>query len=546
MELLGVATLKILSSVESKLGLQARANGASAASVQPSPTGDTWAGSGGFVSAPAGAGVPTPGTALPADAPAPSENAPAASPSSNGTAPSAPLTAEEQSLLQQGFLPPSYGELKLLGQTKGVDAAKAAYRAGKKGPFQPGYGDPAQMLSGARKLAKNPELARLFTDLKVGDVLAVAYNSSGDIIANATHGPFAHVLVCTQAGVPPEFIEAIGMTGDQKDPSNNQVRRNWAYDVLGNGPSYRRLSPASGPSATLQSVAIAKAVQYCEHSLGKPYDYTFGENGVGRSFYCSSLAYDAYTQGAGLSWQLPKQANRDTLMLALDSMVDALAPKDRAALMDEAARTLNGRPKPTTDQLVHFMVERVLPSCNATAAIAKTPKEQQQLAAVIDRFRQGKGLPRYQAASDKMDADAKAGKFKTPVIGALRKLWDRTRIGADVASDLFHAYDGSGMSRFATIRAATRLAYGFLPYSEAVSAFIFGKKDGRTHFFGKILNTTGWLRTHRPFSWVCGWLPVRGTNAIDGNFVSPTDVAWSPMAHSDYNVRAGESLDAKR
>lgn len=465
---------------------------------------------------------------------------------SSNTAPVAAdprLTAQQQQLVADRLLPANFADLVALQQTRGTDAAKAAFRAGKKGPFSPNYGDPQAMLKKAVSLSQTPELVRMIKDLKKGDVVCIDYNSTTDLIANATKGPFAHVLVCTSDGAPPEFVEAIGMTGSQSDPSNNMVRRSTALDHFSSSQSYRIVRPADALAEPQRGQAIDKAVSYAEAQLGKPYDYTFGESGVGQSFYCSSLGYYAYVKGAGVAVPLQKSSQRDALLLALDSMVDALAPKDRAAVMAQIVEKINVKPAPSADELINFIVQKVLPACSATSRIASTPAERDALATAITRFRTGKGLPRFAAANQLAKKDEAAGKFKTPVIGKLRQLWDRTRSTAAATSDVYHAFDGTGLSKVQAAKATLRLANGFLPFSEAVSAFIFGKADGRTRFFGKVLNTTDWLHQHKPFSWVCGWLPVRGTNAVDGHFISPTDLAWAKVPHADYNVKPGQSLD---
>jgi hypothetical protein len=214
--------------------------------------------------------------------------------------------------------------------------------------------------------------------------------------------------------------------------------------------------------------------------------------------------------------------------------------------MTEIAKTANANPKPSSQDLVKFFVEKVLPSCNATAGIAKTPEEQQRLQQAIAKIQSGNALPRYDAAN-KAYADAeKTGKFKTPVIGGLRRAWAKTKIFNAFLSDAYHTWDGSGMNKWQTVKATTKLLWAFLPYSEAVSAFLFGRDDARTKTFSKVLNTTGWLRSHKPFSWVSGWLPVRGTNNIDSRFISPTDLAWAKLNHYDYNVKPGTSLDQGR
>jgi cell wall-associated NlpC family hydrolase len=462
--------------------------------------------------------------------------------SAAATAAGVSLTDEETKFITQGLLAIDYPALKAAYQKGGIDASRAiAYGGGLKGPYAGDWGNPNDMLNAARQASTHPELLRMYQNVKKGDIVLIAYNDPHDLIAAATKGPFAHVMICTGDGPPPQFIEAIGMTGSQSDPTANRVRRTTI--PLGSHSSYRVISPASALSEPRRSEAIDQAVAYAEKNLGKPYDYTFGNTDQGRSFFCSSLAYYAYEKGARLHIPLEKSSQRDSLILAMGSMLNALAPKDRDTLMTKIMTTVNSRPKPTADQLTKFIVEQVLPATNATANITKTPEDRVRMEVALKKFESGQGLPRTQLAS-RHYADAKnAGRFKTPVIGFIRRTWDQLRIGNAALSDVYHAFDGSGMSKWQTLKAARRLLMGLMPYSETLSAFIFGKHDSKTRTFGRILNVTGWFRSHKPISWVSGWMPLRATNAIDKQFVSPTDLAWAKASHTDYNLRPGQNLD---
>lgn len=60
-----------------------------------------------------------------------------------------------------------------------------------------------------------------------------------------TNGPFIHVLVCTEAGPPPSFIEAVGLSGDMNDPNSNKVLRSMLSEQGWNDQSVRLLRPTS-------------------------------------------------------------------------------------------------------------------------------------------------------------------------------------------------------------------------------------------------------------------------------------------------------------
>jgi cell wall-associated NlpC family hydrolase len=475
---------------------------------------------------------------------------PQAAPTTDVVAPSLPptaslvsLTAEEQGFMAQGLLPANYADLKTVAQTEGPDASIALYRKGKQGPFSGNFGDIRHMLSNAREVASDAGLMKMFKDTKKGDIILIDYNNPKEFIAGATKGPFTHTMMCTQDGPPPEFIEAIGLTGRANDPSNNRVRRSAMCDLFGKNVSYRKISPADQLPEPQRTQAIDAAVKYALDHLGKPYDYTFGQTKVGRAFICSSLAYYAYVAGAKVAIPVVKTTERDTLISALASMMDALNPQDRLALMSQGANLINRKPAPTRQEWVKFVVEQVLPKCYTTASLCKTPKGQAQLEMAIAKFQSGQGLPRFEAANKRFAAASKAGKFNAPVTGFLRQQIARLQIGTGMFGDLFHAFDGTGMSRLQTLNAMRRLAWGALPYSEALSAFVLGSKAGSTKAFGRVLNTSEWFKNHRPFSWVCGWLPARGALRIDKEFISPTDLAWAKLPHSDYNVKPGTSLD---
>ncbi|HEY9720550.1 MAG TPA: hypothetical protein V6D47_00960, partial [Oscillatoriaceae cyanobacterium] len=497
--------------------------------------------------------LPTTPVAL-ADTPAPSQTptmptdstqltpTPTAGPAPADLVPPATLTSDEQKYLSEGLLPTNYAELKAIAQAQGKQAAMDYYRQGKQGPFADNYGDPSSMLSAAKRISGNPQLLSMFKDTKKGDIILIDYNDPNDFIAHATKGPFAHAIICTDAGPPPQFVEAMGMTGDPKDPSGNRVRRTDFNDQYWGYCSYRKISPADTLPEPQRSQAIDKAVNYAVKQLGKPYDYTLGQTSVGQAFYCSSLAYYAYLKGAGLKIPISKSSQRDSLIDALVSMTDGLDPKDRLKLLSTVMETVNSRPKPTEQQLINMAVTQILPNCYTTEALAKTPQQQAAIKAAIAKFTSGQGMPRFSAASQKLAADEKAGKFKTPVLGFFRKLGDQVRCGWDAALDVFHAFDGTGVSRYQAFKDSFKLAWAALPYSEVLCGFMFGQKDSRTRFFGGLLNFSEWFKNHKPFSWVSGWLPGRGAMRVDNDFISPTDLAWAKVPYHDYDLKKGQSI----
>ncbi|MDB5095851.1 MAG: hypothetical protein JWM80_272 [Cyanobacteria bacterium RYN_339] len=439
----------------------------------------------------------------------------------------APLSAEEAKLIGMRLLPANYAQIK---------ANPALATAGQVGPFSPGASDPAKMLEGARAIAANPELVRLCRDLRKGDVVVLSINDPNDPVVKATGGPYDHTLICTSEGPPPAFIEAIGITGIQGDPSVDRVRRSTLADYGWAKATFRRMSPAANLPPAERERAIAAAIRYCEQQLGKPYDYSFGWAKPGSAYYCSSLAYEAYQVGAGLPWKLSKSAERDSVIRALDTMMDALEPDDRARLMSDASHLLTQWPRPTTEELVTFVVERVLPACGATRDIATTPEARKQLAVVLARLTSGEGLPMYEGAMRAArQADQASGLFG--LVGLAFSWSCHAVAGGALVADLFADFLGAGADPLEATGALAKLAWAFLPFAEAVSAFVYGKDAGMTKAAGGVLDTTGWLKDNVP--WVFGWLPSRGTTEISQRFVSPTDLAWADAPYQDYNVTPG-------
>lgn len=336
----------------------------------------------------------------------------------------------------------------------------------------------------------HPELDRLARDLKPGDILLVCYNAPGEAVAAATQGPFSHALVYVGGG---RFVEAIGITGGPDDPKGHQVRPIAIEDALSPWHSYRIVRPAEHLPEPQRSQAVQKAVAWARAQIGKPYDYTFGEDRAGASFYCSSLAYQAYAVGAGVAPALNKDPRRDVLMSALDRVLDALEPDDRAQVADLIGRFISSNPSP--EQLTAFIVDQVLPRCAATRGLVQTPE---QRAAILDVARNG--------------AFPNAGKADG---------WLDWLTGG--AADLWHLTVDTGLLSLDGLSVACDLLAALYPLAEALAARTLGADSTAAT--------------------VLGWLPGTGDTGQDPNFVSPTDLGWAPGPRRDYNVRPGSDLD---
>ena len=461
------------------------------------------------------------------------------------------LTAEEKVLIAKGLLPETYGELKAIMEENGVEAAKKAYRKGKEGPFDTVYGDPTHMLWLAKNLAKSPEWSKLAKDLQPGDIVFESFNSLDNPIAQLTDGPFVHARLCVSVN-PPEFIEAVGITGMDGDPTNNMVRR--SPMPYGDSMSIRLMRPTDGMSEPQKSRAIARAITFAEEQLGKPYDYSFTNLNQGKgltdAFYCSELTYLAYAsaEGANLNMPVDKSAERDQMIVAINDIVEALKPKNKPELLDDAIRLFNRNPKPTGSEVVEFLVDHVMVECEATENITKTPEDRAKLKDTIQTVMEGKAFPKMQQSLEDYNTAKAEGAYDMWLVGWAQEQKDRFDIGAALVQDLGALVTTSGVDVSETLNTALQVANALLPHSEVLASFLYGPKDGRTQAVGQVLDTLEWLKQNvpeLPFVGNFGLsnLPERAKPSLKTDFVSPSDLAWADLYTRDYNVKPGFPID---
>ncbi|HEY9898877.1 MAG TPA: YiiX/YebB-like N1pC/P60 family cysteine hydrolase [Pantanalinema sp.] len=471
--------------------------------------------------------------------------APKAPPSTDG------LGAEEIRLLGAGLLPHNYAELKACLEKDGREAATALGRKGKEGPFSPRYGDPVAMLEAARRIASDPELSRMVEDVRKGDILVQTWNSE-NMVSEMTKGPFVHTVICVSDEAPPEFVEAMGITGDPDAPGSSVVRRSPIAENSYQAVSTRIIRPTEGIPEAEAARAIDRAVRYAESQLGKPYDYSFtnrnGDQKLTDAFYCSELTYLAYASpsGANISFPVSKSSDRDQLMVALESVIDALQPKDRAALMDRTMKFVNKSPKPDAKAMVRYLVDEVMAKCDATAGICKTPGARARLKETLGKLLAGEGFSRFEgagAAYRKAEAD---GAFEG-VTGFFKRQQARGAIGTGFVMDAAALVSHSGVNYLEAARTAKDLLAAVLPHAETFASYLYGPKDGRTQAVGKLLDGLEWIQDETGSLPLLGELiddlPERSRPAIKSDFVSPTDIAYAPFTHRDYNVKPGHPLD---
>ncbi|MDB5096528.1 MAG: hypothetical protein JWM80_949 [Cyanobacteria bacterium RYN_339] len=457
------------------------------------------------------------------------------------------LTAEEVQLMQQGLLPPTFADLRKIQREQGKDAAIAAFRQGKKGPFERRYGDPDVMMSGARRFAADPEQLRMVKAIKPGDILCITYNKPDDVIANATKGPFIHALVCVSDGAPPEFVEALGASGNMSDPDSNKVLRSMMATNGGSNQTVRILRPTEGMQPLEAEKAIKRAINYTIDQLGKPYDFAFTDtNGTGMNdaFYCSELAYKAYAdrKGADLPLRLSKAPERDVALAAVSQVLGELKPDDKGALTFGIAQVAAQKPL-DENKLVDYIVNQVAPSTEATRSIADTPARRAALKVMVQKLVAGKGVERITAALQQFGKDEQQGRFKG-IGGFFRRVEEIGAVGVAGIRDVRALSKGVGFWR--SLGVTWKLSRTLVPHAETISNFLFGANDDRSKQVHAALDQLdGMARDAHRIPLIGGlWpLPSRARPEANRDFVSPTDLAWAAVPHYDFNVKPNYPID---
>ena len=475
---------------------------------------------------------------------------PSTSAAETTAAPSDPLTTEEAALVAERLLPPGYGALKALARTQGEAAAAAVYCRGLTGPFSPGYGEPKALLDGARGVHESPELVRMYGTLRRGDIVVIAYNNPDDYIAKVTGGPFTHAMICTEDGPPVGFIEAVGITGKQGEASANRVRRVMFHP--GKNLTVRVLRPTEGMDATAAAEAVDRATAFAASQLGKPYNYSFTDTSKGAStpaFYCSELCYLAYVslEGAHLTIELNKSPERDQLLEAVDALINALHPRDKRDLMGRFLMFMNRRPRPDAEQLVAFLVDSVMTDCQLTDGVAPTGPDRAKLIAVLDTVIKGRAFDRFVAAQKAHRDAAARGDFGTPVLGAVRRGLSEASIAGAWTEDMAGLTRKSGIEPGPAAAMTEVLVRAVLPHADVIAEYLFGPKDVRTRSASDVLDALDRVKRdlgHVPLlNRLTAWVPARAPLRIKTDFVSPSDLAWAHLPHTDYNVLPGHSIE---
>lgn len=440
-----------------------------------------------------------------------------------------------------GLLPADYATLKALEQTQGKPAAIAFYRQGKQGPFADDYGDPVAMLAGARHVAGNLQLLALARTLQPGDILCLAPGGS-DVISKLSDGPFTHALLCTQIA-PPEFIEAIGATGNPHDPSNDHVRRSPLMDASW-CQQYRILRPAAALPPDQRQEAIARAISFCEVQLGKSYDYTFSADSQPgtHGYYCSDLAYQAYASpaGAGINFPISKSPSRDQLVVAVATLAHSLDPGNEGGTVSQAVKFVNAHSRGfSAKDLAGFLVYDILPECRTTQELATTRTQRARLTAALTTLLSGKAFPAFAAANAAIDARAKHGAYDTPILGGLRRIAARIGAGGAYVHDLASWIQSSGMSVPAAIGAFWHIGTAMLPFGDRVAAMTLGPQHPVTRALSGALDGLCALGRKLPDLPLVGRFGLdrlaQERSSDDPTLVSPTDLALARVPYQDFD-----------
>lgn len=457
------------------------------------------------------------------------------------------LTAEEARFVTEGLLPANFAALRAAQREGGVDAAKALARKGVKGPFSRHYGDPERLLGAARRWARNPELARLVKAIQPGDILVYSWNND-NVISKATKGPFIHAALCVSAGAPPEFIEAVGLTGgDMADPEANKVLRSEMADHGYDGETVRVMRPAATLTPVEAEKAVKRAIAYAEKQLGKPYDFAFSErNGQGwnDAFYCSELTYKAYAdpKGADLPLAVDKSPERDVALSALEKLLDGLRPDDPGALTFKCAQ-LSADKGMSSDRLLTFLTNEVLPATEATRRIADTPARRAAVEVALKKVIEGQAFTRFQGELGDLTADEQQGRL-AGIGGFFRRVGHIAQLSWAGVQDARELTRGVGFWR--SLGTCWRVGQALVPHLDVLTGFFFGAKDPRTQAASKTLDSLDALARDMRRLPLVGrfWpLPARPHHEATRNFISPTDLGWADLPHWDYNVKPGTPID---
>ncbi|MBF0409427.1 MAG: hypothetical protein HQM10_18955 [Candidatus Riflebacteria bacterium] len=464
------------------------------------------------------------------------------------------LTDEERYLISIYLLPAEYGMLKrelkqtnwFFRKTKGIERAKDLFRAGYssqgKDFFSRDFGDPDKMLEWAKIYKKDSEMIAFVASITRGDIIIMGpeekIKRDAHVVCILTKGPFHHALVCIDDS-PPVFIDAIGLVAARNDKTANCVRYTSWHEQISRDFRYRIIRPTMGLPPVEAADKVNKAIAYAVNQLGKPYDYAFSDNE--QAFYCSELAYKAYSIGASMPDFLPqKSPERDAAIVAINTIVDGLGPKDKYDLSNRIgkfAKDYSQDSPPDVNKLFDFFVDVIATSCVSVEKVFPTDRSRKSLRGVLQKIADDKAFSEYKQAKANYNASKQAGKFDTGYgIGAAKEIVSESSIGLSLAKDIFALVSESEGNKFHIINLICRLIrpiYRNLgSYGELIAGVSSTSKASAGSGVQSILSMIEWVTEKRE---QVKKIPVAGPllselipGANDGkirtDFTSPTDL----------------------
>jgi hypothetical protein len=319
------------------------------------------------------------------------------------------------------------------------------------------------------------------------------------------------------------------------------VRRTTGAGLANERATLRILRPTgASPQARQAAIAFATA------QLGKPYNYAFSDVlGGDRAFYCSSLAYRAY-QAAGIPLAPKKDAARDRLVMAFTRPVMALQPDDAVDLATRVMYKLHQVPPPGPEEFAALIVNDVLPRCKKTARLATTANEKRNVTRALGRLLAGKPFPHF--SEDAATYKAMAGQTHVPVVSCLRNAALEAKMVADFTRDTAALLGLVDLNGIRALQALGAMVHAMGPYLDVFAAYLTGPTSAETRAAARLLDVVDALKPLGPF-WPEADL---GPRAMTGrapfvpaeDFVSPTDLAWSDVAHDDFAVADPKAIAA--
>lgn len=466
---------------------------------------------------------------------------PALAPAGAPTNPPAPLTAEEQRYVDQGLLPQNYGLLKANPEWAIASAKEAA---GTTGPFGWGFGDPAAMLRGAQSIDAAGMTAFVQT-IQPGDIVEVDYKNPNGMVERAQDGAtFGHTLICVAKGPPAQFVEA-----EQKVTLSDMSCLCAASDANGNpAPTnklFRVLRPTYGMDPATAQSAIDQAVTFARAQVGKNYDYTYGDqpsSGVPDRFYCSELAYDAYSMTSGLKLGLNKSPDRDANAIAYHDLLHDLKVTDEQGMAQSVYDDMKASP-----DLGAALVKDILPKSAAFAQVVKDPRyNPAQLRQDIDDCISGKAFADFKNAKAEYDHLKATGGFNDtkgpfgipiPGTGWIKEKIAMTRVVLALADDVKNVVTHSGLPWDAA-GPVKDLLFTIIPHLDSLAGFAFGNNSAQKKDANQILDLIDTVRSWPVAGPILNGLniPHRAPRVTLPSLIGPTDEAWGGTAWQDFGA----------